>query len=304
MHKLFMLIGILILASGLPIANAMPKLTVAYAGSMGVVMDRHIDPTFDQEHHVRIHGIGQGSWGLAHLIAEKKLHADVFISVTPGPMTFLIKKGLVNKAIPIASTQIAIAYSPKSRFAHQFSLAAQGKKKWYKILEKPDVRFGRTDPLIDPLGRNTVLCFQLAGMYYHQTNLVKKILGSRRNPRQIFTETSLLSRLQSGQIDAAAGYLSAIKSYQLPYIQLPAQINLGNPRFMKQWYSHAGFNIKTQKGHTIHVNPQPLVFYAGTLKDTHNPELSHNYINFLSQSHAQTLFRASGYNQPKGKALE
>lgn len=304
MHKLFMIIGLLILVSGFPIANAMPVLTVAYAGSMGTVMDRHIDPTFDQQHQVEIHGIGQGAWGLAHLIADKKLHADVFISVTPGPMQFLIKKGLVNKAIPIASTQMAIAYSPKSRFAHQFSLAAQDKKRWYKILEKPGVRFGRTDPLTDPLGRNTILCFQLAGIYYQKPNLIKKILGSQRNPRQIFTETSLLSRLESGQIDAAAGYLSAIKSYQLPYIQLPGEINLGNPRLMEQWYSRAGFNIKNQKGHTTYVKPQPLVFYAARLEDTPNPKLSRLYVHFLEQSHAQKLFRENGYNRPKGAVLQ
>jgi len=141
-------------------------------------------------------------------------------------------------------------------------------------------------------------------MYYQQPKLVKKILGTQRNSKQIFTETSLLSRLESGQIDAAAGYLSAIKSYKLPYIQLPAEINLGAPRFMKQWYSHAGFNINMQNGHIIHVKPQPLVFYAGILNATQSPKLSHLYVHFLARSHAQKLFRENGYNRPKGRMLQ
>lgn len=291
------------LTLGTAAAHAQPALTVAYAGSMGVVMDRHISPTFEQKHTVSVHGIGQGAWALARLIAGGQMRADVFVSVTPGPMRLLIEKGLVHRAVPVASTQMVIAYSPKSRFAAQFREAAAGRHPWYRVLEEPGLRFGRTDPATDPQGRNVILSFQLASLYYHQTDLVQRILGPLRNPRQIFTEPSLLSRLESGQIDAVAGYLSAVRSHHLPYVALPAQINLGEPVYMRDWYSRAGFDVIGPQGGKVRVKPQPLVFYAAVLGNASHPDVARSFVRFLRSPAAQKMFRDNGYSPPHGKPL-
>ncbi|AOU97244.1 ABC transporter substrate-binding protein [Acidihalobacter yilgarnensis] len=296
-----LLLGLLTVACS--VAQAKPTLTVAYAGSMGVVMDRHIDPNFAQTHDASIHGIGQGAWALARLLAAGQLHADVFVSVTPGPMQLLISEGLVQHAVPVASTQMVIAYSPKSRFAARFAQAAQGKQAWYRILESKGLRFGRTDPATDPQGRNIILSFQLAALYYRQPNLVKTILGPLRNPRQIFTEPSLLSRLESGQIDAVAGYLSAVRSHHLPYIRLPDEINLGEPAYMQSWYNRASFSVQAAGGKTVQVKPQPLVFYAAVLGKARHPRLAHDFVNFLRSPAAQAMFHATGYSPPQGHPL-
>ncbi|OBS08616.1 extracellular solute-binding protein [Acidihalobacter prosperus] len=283
-------------------AHAAPKLTVAYAGSMGVVMDRHISPAFEHAREAQVRGIGQGAWALARLIAAGRLRPDVFVSVTPGPMRLLIEKGLVRRAIPVASTQMAIAYSPKSRFAAAFARAAKGDIPWYQVLESPGLRLGRTDPATDPQGRNVILSFQLAARYYHRPALVQRILGPLRNPRQIFTEASLLSRLESGQIDAVVGYLSAMRSHHLPYISLPDQINLGEPAYQHDGYDRAGFRIDTG-GKSVEVKPQPLVFYAAVLDKARHPDLARAFVNFLRSRPAQALFRETGYSPPSGKPL-
>ncbi len=68
--------------------QAMAKdLRVAYAGSMGAVMDRHLGPTFAKAHNVQYQGEGQGAYGLAHLIAAHKLRTRV--AGTP-PRTSLV----------------------------------------------------------------------------------------------------------------------------------------------------------------------------------------------------------------------
>jgi molybdate/tungstate transport system substrate-binding protein len=61
---------------------------VAYAGSMGAVMDQQIGPAFEKMHEAAYQGVGQGSYALAHLLASKQMHADVFISITPGRCAF------------------------------------------------------------------------------------------------------------------------------------------------------------------------------------------------------------------------
>ncbi|WP_231551105.1 substrate-binding domain-containing protein [Acidithiobacillus ferrivorans] len=164
-------------------AVAATPLQVAYAGSMGAVMDLHLGPAFAKTHHVTYQGEGQGAYGLAHLIAAKKLRTDVFISITPGPIKVLEKAGMVSKAVPVASTAMVIAYSPKSRYAKEFAASASGKMPWYTVLEKPGIQFGRTDPQTDPQGQNIIFTFLLAQKYYHQHELVQRVLGPRREPK-------------------------------------------------------------------------------------------------------------------------
>src|SRR5215210_9234264 len=110
--------GMLLIGSGVLASSATQAadaFRVAYAGSMGVVMDRFIGPAFAKANGVEYQGIGQGSYGLARQIEGKLLQADVFLPITPGPVEIVQKAGLIGPAVPVASTQMVIAYSPKSR---------------------------------------------------------------------------------------------------------------------------------------------------------------------------------------------
>lgn len=277
-----------------------PVLRVAYAGSMGVIMDRALGPDFARKHHATYQGFGRGSYGLAHLLAARQMRADVFVAITSGPIRALQKAGLVAAAMPVASTQMAIAYSRKSRFADAFRAAARGGESWYRVLEQKGLRFGRTDPSVDPQGRNTLLMLKLAAHYYRRPGLLEAIAGTLQNPRQILSETSLLSRLEAGQIDATAGYLSAIRSRHLPAITLPDAINLGNPAMQKRWYDHV--SILFANGRIARV--QPLVFYAAVLKNARRPKLARAFITYLRSTAGQTLFARYDYGPPKGGILE
>lgn len=281
------------------LAQSAPILRVAYAGSMGVVMDNAAGPAFASAHHATYQGIGQGAYALARLLAAHQMQADVFVSITPGPIQVLEHAGLVKQAVPVASTQMVVAYSPHSRFAMDFAAAAHGKKAWYAVLRQPGLRLGRTDPAVDPQGANTLLSLQLAQDYYHRPGLLKAIAGALQNPAQIFTEPSLMSRLEAGQIDAAVGYLSAAQSHHLPAVALPDEINLSNPALQKTWYDRA--SITLDNGKTLHV--QPLVFYAAVLNNAQQPALARDFVAFLQSAQGQALFRESGYSPARGNAL-
>ena len=276
-----------------------PVLRVAYAGSMGVVMDSAAGPAFAHAHHASYQGIGQGSYALAHLLTAHQLQADVFVTITPGPVQVLQQAGLVSHAVPVASTQMVVTYSPNSHFAADFAAAARGEKKWYDVLSEPGLRLGRTDPAIDPQGANVLLTLQLAANYYHHPDLLKTIAGAPQNATQIFTEPSLLSRMEAGQIDATIGYLSAAQSHHLPTIALPDEINLGDPAMQATWYDKA--SVTLDNGKTVHV--QPLVFYAAVLSNAQQPALARDFVSFLQGPQGQTLFRDHGYSAPRGAGL-
>ncbi len=277
--------------SSMHTADALTPLQVAYAGSMGSMMDGAVKPAVAKSLNAELQGRAQGSTGLANLIVAGSIRPDVFISVTPGPMRTVLKAGKAENAIPIARTEMVIAYSPKSRFARDFAQYNQpGSKAWWQILETPGLRFGRTDPVTDPQGVNIIFTLQLAARYYHQPDLANKILGPPINPRQIFQESQMMARLQTGQLDASSAYKTQPSALGLPFISLPKEINLGDAT-MESVYQGASLSLK---GETRH--PQPLVFYAAVLKAAAQPQLAARFVRWLRSSEAREILARSHYD--------
>jgi molybdate/tungstate transport system substrate-binding protein len=285
--------------AGISPAMASGKITVAFAGSMGVVMDHGLGPAFTASSGTQVQGIGQAAMGLAHLLAGKSLTADVFISVAAAPIEVVEAAGLAASAVPVASTSIVLAYSPKSHYATDFAAAKDSD--WTKILSTPGLRFGRTDPAVDPQGQYVLYTLQLAETYYKLPGFAQKVAGAIENPAEIFAEPSLLARLQDGEIDAALGYQSAVVSQHLPFITLAPQINFSSPAF-KAYYKQASLTL-TVKGVTKTTHPSALVFYATVLKNAPNPQAAAAFVTFLNSPAGQKILQEYGYGHGFGKPI-
>ncbi|MBU9826225.1 extracellular solute-binding protein [Rahnella sp. L151-1A] len=303
MQKALLTTALLVAAQA---SQAAEDFRVTYAGSMGVVMDKYLGPDFAKEKKVNYQGQGQGAYGMANLLASKKVVADVFVSITPGPVKILQKAGLAGQAIPVASTSMVIAYNPKGKYAEKFAAIKDGKagaEPWWKVLQTPGLQFGRTDPVNDPQGQNIIFTMMLAENYYKQPGLEKAVLGDVQNPQQISGEGGLLTRLEAGQVDAASGYESATRSAHLPYIKLPDEINLSNPQMSNDGYSKVTFNVKDAAGKEKTLSTQPLVFYAVVLNNAPHPQLAKQFISYMQSARGQKLFEQNGYDKPKGGNL-
>jgi molybdate/tungstate transport system substrate-binding protein len=187
---------------------------------------------------------------------------------------------------------MVIAYSPRGRFASRFDAAAKGKEDLWKILLEPGLRFGRTDPVTDPQGRNIIFALMLAAKVTKRADLVEKILGPAINEKQIFTEPTVMARLQSGELDASSAYKVQPGPLNLPYVPLPAAINL------------SGQNVRTEHPDvTLSVGgksytPEPLIYYAAVLKDAPNAKGAAAFIEWLKANEAQAIFRKYNYDSP------
>lgn len=306
MHAFSTKYGVMAVAALLCATPVLAKdIRVTYAGSMGKVMDEGLGPVFAKAENGEYQGQGQGAYGMARLLASKKLTADVFVSITPGPMQILRDAGLIDDAVPVASTSMVVAYNPKGKYAAQFDAASQKHDaSWLNLLSRKEILFGRTDPYVDPKGQNIVFTLLLAEKYYHQPGIAGKILGDLQNPQQTHQEGGLLTRLQSGQIDAAAGYESEIRSAHLPYVALPDEINLSNPAMAKQWYDTVSFTIKDSDGKDQVLHTQPMVYYAAVLKNAPNGvDQGKKFITFMQSAEGQKVFSQYGYAAPKGDVL-
>jgi molybdate/tungstate transport system substrate-binding protein len=144
-----------------------------------------------------------------------------------------------------------VAYNPNSKYASQFKAYADGSKPLkglFTLLQTPGLKLGRTDPNIDPQGRDFIYMLELAQMYYHlPKDTVSKILGTSdygtANSSQIYAESSLDATLQSGQLDASSAFITQAVELHLDYIKLPPQISLGDATLASQ-YAKATVTIK------------------------------------------------------------
>jgi molybdate/tungstate transport system substrate-binding protein len=276
-------------------AAELAALEVAYAGSMGSMMEGPMKASAAETLKLEMRGQAQGSSALAQLIAAGSLRPDIFIPVTPGPMLTVLRAGKADSAAPIAHTEMVIAYSPKSRFAPKFEDAAKGTANWWQVLQEPGLRFGRTDPVTDPQGRNIIFTMMLAAKTYQQPDLLEKILGPTVNEKQIFSEPTVEARLQSGELDAASAYKIQPGPFNLPYLSLPKEINLSGQNVHRD---HPDVTLSVG-GKTY--TPEPLIYYVAALKDAPNGPGAARFLEWIQGKEAQAIFRRYNYD-PLGDA--
>ena len=267
--------------------------SVAYAASLSHIMEQIVKPAFQQSTGYTYQGEAKGSSALINEIKGKLSSPDVFISANPKLNTQLIGATNGNDAswyMDFARTAMVIGYNPNSKFAVDFRAAASGTKQWYQVLEEPGLRLGRTDPLLDPKGVNTIYTLELAEDYYKQPGLKQTILGSDENSSQIFPEEELLSRLGTGQLDAGFFYSNEVKGANIPSISLPDQINLGNPTMAAQYATVSWTNPKTN----MVSKGAPVVYTVTVLNRAKDASGGIAFANFLLSSQGQSLLQRQG----------
>ncbi|HEX7978997.1 MAG TPA: substrate-binding domain-containing protein, partial [Gemmatimonadaceae bacterium] len=129
-----------------------------------------------------------------------------------------------------ARNRMVLAYTDRSTAAASVSAA-----NWYRVLLRPDVRVGRSDPMLAPVGYRTLAVYRLAELYYRTPGLAAR-LEARTPPTLIRPNASeLVALLQAGELDYIVDYESLARANHLRYIRLPADIDLGDPARSAQY---------------------------------------------------------------------
>jgi molybdate/tungstate transport system substrate-binding protein len=198
---------------------------VLYAGSLVNLMERGIGPAFEKVDGGRFRGYAGGSNKLANEIKGKLRQGDVFISANPkvnNDLEGAANGGWVTWYVSFAQSPLVLGYNASSKFAAELKT-----KPWYKVLEEPGIRIGRTDPKLDPKGKLTVDLLKKASEVYKLPDLSAKVLGAPENPSQVLPEENLVGRLQSGQLDVGFFYSTETTDLKITAIPFPANISLG-----------------------------------------------------------------------------
>jgi len=219
-------------------ASAKPTgtVSVAYASSLEYLNEKVVSPAFTSAEGYKFSGRGAASGDLETDIASGEISPNVFESVGGDNITPLQPK-FTKWYVQYAGTSIVVAYNPKGPHAAEFKAIADGSKPictlFSSALQTPGLKLGRTDPNVDPQGRDFIYMLQLAQSYCHlPSDTVAKILGTSdfgtASSSQIYAESSLDATLQSGQLDAASAFITQAIELHLAYIKLPDAISLAS----------------------------------------------------------------------------
>ncbi len=244
---------------------------VLYAGSFLDLMQQSISPTFHDATGYTLSGFSNGSTALASEIKGRTQVADVFISASPKADAALAgtKKGnWVSTYDIFATSRLVLGYNPSSKFARELKT-----KPWYNVVDLPGFRLGRTDPMTDPKGVLSVDALNAVATHF-KIPALHRLATSTSNE---FPETTLVGRLQAGQIDAGLFYAVEAESAHITTLPL-AGTNLAGKytvaiinraphqaaaaAFVKFLLSARGRALLVRNG-VRPVNPPKVVTHAG-----------------------------------------
>jgi molybdate/tungstate transport system substrate-binding protein len=267
---------------------------VAYASSLEYLNEKVAGPAFTAATGYGYSGFGASSGDLEADIAAGEIHPNVFQSVGGDNITPLEPK-FTSWYIQYAGTEMVVAYNPNGKYASQFKAIADGSmpaSDLFTLLQTPGLKLGRTDPNIDPQGRDFIYMLQLAQAYYHlPSDTVSKILGTTdwgtASSSQIYAESSLDSTLQSGQLDAASAFVTQAIELHLAYVPLVPQINLCCNKYAATYHT-ASITVKSG---TKHGSPQVIdITMVGTLTDA-----GIAFVKYMLSPAGLTVYKQGGF---------
>lgn len=277
--------------------------SVAYAASLLYLNEKIVAPAFESATGLKYSGRAGPSDGLESEISSGEISPNVFEAIGGDNITPLFPK-FTKWYVQYASSPIVVAYYPKSKYASDFKAIASGAKPikdLFTLMEKPGFKLGRTDPNLDPQGRAFIYMLELAQPQYHlPSDTVAKILGTSNladaNSPQIFDEAALPARLQAGQLDASSAYQSQAIELHLPYIALPASINLGDAA-LASTYHKASITITGN----VTKHGSPLVVDITTIAPPSSA--GEAYVKYVLSPAGLALYKKGGYTVLKPTAF-
>jgi molybdate/tungstate transport system substrate-binding protein len=168
---------------------------------------------------------------------------------------------------------------------------------WWQVLQRPGVRAGRSDPALDPNGYRSLMVFQLAEQFYRQPGLATRL--ERVFPSKYIRpkEADLTALVQAGELDYSWSYASIARTTGLPYVSLPREIDLSDPK-LAEWYAQASVRLPgpSRGGRdSVEFRGEPIVYALTIPTAAPHPQTAAAFVRFLLSAEGQSILRANGF---------
>ena len=233
---------------------------------------------------------------LARRITELHRVPDVIALADQEVFPQLLVPRAASWYVRFARNRMVLAYTDRSIGASQ--LRADD---WHRVLLRPDVRVGRSDPTLAPVGYRTLLLYRLAEAHYRIPGLASR-LEMRTPPALIRSNASeLVALLQAGELDYIVDYESLARANRLRYLTLPAEIDLGDPARTAQ-YARASVRVARRTDTARYVGA-PIVYAASVPRDAPHRAAGLRFLQYLLSPAGQAVLRAQAVDALRTPAL-
>jgi molybdate/tungstate transport system substrate-binding protein len=186
---------------------------------------------------------------------------------------------------------MVVAYTPKSKHASEINAS-----NWYDLLKLSEVEVGRTDPDAAPVGYRTLLMLQLAERHYRKTGLAKSLESNapKRNMRANAAELAAL--LAAGELDYIYEYQSVAESNGFRFIQLPPEIDLGDPDRTAAYHAATATVRGSSPGTTMTIRGEPILYGMSIPTGAPHAAAARRFLDFLMTPAVRRQLRAAHVN--------
>jgi molybdate/tungstate transport system substrate-binding protein len=166
---------------------------------------------------------------------------------------------------------------------------------WWRVLLRPGVRTGHSDPALDPAGYRALMVYQLAERHYRQPGLAAKLTAAV--PRRYVRPKSadLVALLQTGELDYAWEYEAVARQRGLRYVRLPREVNLGDPA-LADGYARAVVRVPASGGKdSVEFRGEPIAYAVTIPREARHASTGAAFVRFLLSADGRAIVEANGF---------
>ena len=292
-------LGALMLA-GAPLPAQSAPLVVFNAGSLAYPFKQLLD-AFSQSHAgVRPMQESSGSLEAARKLTELGKIPDVLAVADYGVIAKLLMPAQASWYVSFASNAMVLAYGEHSAGAKEITGG-----NWWRILLRPEVRWGASNPALDPNGYRTHMVFQLAEAHYKEPGLAARLERALRPELIRPSEAQLLALVQSGELDYAWSYQSLARTAGLRWVDLPPEVDLSDPA-LAAWYGRVSVRLpgpRLESKDSIEFKGEPIVYALTIPRAAPHPETAREFVRFVLSPAGRGILEKAGFRLPAKPAF-
>jgi len=244
MRRLRALVALALLTASARPADAAPlgvrasaDTVVVYAAASLAVPIRAALDSFARRTGAVVQQENGASLELARRITELHRVPDVIALADEEVFSKLLVPRAASWYARFARNRLVLAYTDRSAGAAGVTTA-----NWHRVLLRPGVRVGRSDPAMAPVGYRTLALYRLAERFYRAPGLAARLEASTPSALIRPNASELVALLQAGELDYIVDYESLARANHLRYVRLPMEIDLGDPAHAAQ-YARASVRV-------------------------------------------------------------
>ncbi|MFW6048610.1 MAG: tungstate ABC transporter substrate-binding protein WtpA [Candidatus Bipolaricaulota bacterium] len=289
-------------------AYAKTDLKVFHAGSLTIPFSQ-IEQAFEEQHpDVDVQLEGHGSVVAVRQVTEVGQEVDVVAVADYSLLPSMMLPDYADFYLQFAKNRMVVAYTDEIGMSDVVN-----SDNWYNVLAHPEVRYGFSDPNMDPCGYRSLMVMQLAEAHYLDDEILEELVidesaitvgekngnfkihtpeALRPNTRELSIReksVDLVAMAQEGGLDYAFEYMSVAKQHGLNYVTLPEAIDLSSMEYADTYrkvsVEISDGNVKTAK---------PIVYGITIPSNAPHPELAAEFVKLIISEAGQGVFSELG----------